>query len=111
MRNLEKDLLYLKNIPDDDYSRVLKFLIVNSDALRTRYPLSMNIQEAYLFFRDLGLRNIEDFVNFMKNLSIHYPEFISFSSSHSGHREDLFTIRQIFLYQIKFIPSGSWSVC
>ena len=110
LRNLEKDLLYLENIPDDDYSKVLNFLIANSDKLRMKYPLTMDIQNAYMFFRDMGIKSIENFVKFMKNLSIHYPEFIFLSSSHSGHREDLFTIKQIFLDQIEFMPSGSWSV-
>ncbi len=110
LRNLEKELLYMENLPNDNYSKVLKFLIDKGNKLRTMYPLTMNIQEAFLFFRDLGIKIIEDFVNFMKNLSNQYPEFISLSSSHSAHREDLITIKQIFLDQIEFIPAGAWSV-
>ncbi len=109
-RNLDKDLLKMEYIPEGEYSHVLKFLIKNAELFIVKYPFTMSFQEAYQFFKSFGIQDIEKFVNFMKRLSEKYPEFIILSSSRTGHPFDLFTFKQIFLEEIKFMPSGAWSV-
>lgn len=109
-RNLEKNLLKMENVPEGEYSRILGFLIKNAELFIARYPFTMSFQEAFQFFKSLGIQDIKKFVVFMKKLSEEYPEFIILSSSRTGYTFDLFTFKQIFLEKIKFAPSGAWSV-
>ncbi len=109
-RNLDRDLLQLENIPNNNYSKVLNFLLNNSDKVISNYPFTMNFQEAYIFFKHLDIDNMDEFIQFMSDLSKKYPEFISISSSRSGYRPDLLSIKQIFLDKVQFIPKGPWSV-
>lgn len=109
-RNLDKKLLKMENIPEGEYSKVLKFLINNADLFMARYPFTMSFQETFQFFKSFGIQDIKNFVNFMKKLSERYPEFIILSSSRVGYTFDLFTFKKIFLEEIKFTPSGAWSV-
>lgn len=109
-RNLDKNLLKMENVPEGEYSQVLRFLIKNADLFIARYPFTMSFQEAFQLFKSFGIQDIRTFVDFMKNLSEKYSEFIILSSSRTGYTFDLFTFKQIFLEQIKFAPSGAWSV-
>lgn len=110
LRNLDKKLLKIEEVPNDEYSTFLNHIINHADILLTKYPLTMNFQEGFSFFRALGIQDIKEFVNIMKVLSKKYPEFTNLSSSRTGHPADLFTIKQIFINQIEFMPSGAWSV-
>jgi len=109
-RNLDKNLLKMENVPEGEYSQVLRFLVKNADLFIARYPFTMSFQEAFQLFKSFGIQDIRTFVDFMKNLSEKYSEFIILSSSRTGYTFDLFTFKQIFLEQIKFAPSGAWSV-
>ncbi len=110
LRNLDKELLRMEKVPDGDYSRILNYIIKNADDLATKYPLTMDFQEAFSIFRSLGFRDIKEFVNLINKLSNKYPEFISLSSSRTGHLPDLLTIKQIFIHPIEFKLTGAWSV-
>lgn len=109
-RNLDKNLLKMENVPEGEYSQILRFLIKNADLFIARYPFTMSFQEAFQLFKSFGIQDIRTFVDFMKELSEKYSEFIILSSSRTGYTFDLFTFKQIFLEQIKFAPSGAWSV-
>ena len=109
-RNLGKNLLIMKNVPVGNYSIILEFFIKNSDNFKPKYPFTLKFQEVYNFFKPLSIGDIKDFIDFMIELSKKYPEFLVLSSSRSGQPPDLLTFKQIFIEQIKFIPSGAWSV-
>ncbi len=109
-RNLDKNLLKMQHIPEGEYSQILNFLIKNAEIFLAKYPFTMSFQETYQFFKSFGIKDIKEFVKFLKKISEQYPEFIVLSSSRTGYPFDLFTFKNIFLKKIKFLPSGAWSL-
>jgi len=110
LSNLQKGLIEVINVPDGFYSQIISFIVQNFKKVKDAYPLTMKFQEAFLFFKPLGLNNIENFIDALKKLSKDFPEFVSINSSEIGKSADLFTFNQIFVKQIKFITSGAWRI-
>jgi len=110
LRNLQKGFIEVINVPDGFYSQIISFFVQNFKKVKDAYPLTMKFQEAFLFFKPLGLNNIEDFIDVLKKLSKDFPEFVSINSSEIGKSADLLTFNQIFVKQIKFITSGAWRI-
>ncbi len=110
LRNLQKGFIEVTNVPDGFYSKIISFFVQNFKKVKDAYPLTMKFQEAFLFFKPLGISNIEDFINDLKKLSKDFPEFVNINSSEIGRPADLLTFNQIFVKQIKFITSGAWRI-
>lgn len=110
LRNLQKGFIEAVNIPDGFYFQIISFFVQNFKKVKDAYPLTMKFQEAFIFFKPLGLNNIEDFIEVLKKLSKDFPEFVGINSSEIGKPADLFTFKKIFIKQIKFITSGAWRI-
>ena len=110
LRNLQKGFIEIINLPDGFYSQIISFFVQNFKKVKDAYPLTMKFQEAFLFFKPLGISNIEDFINDLKKLSKDFPEFVNINSSEIGKPANLLTFNQIFVKQIKFVTSGAWRI-